>query len=256
MKEKTNTFSIQRVGLLIKRQLVTNQSILAIAFGAGAGILLMIGIINCVADRALDLEVMLGTGLFFFALGSQIITSNVFSELNNPEKGFAYLILPASSLEKTVAAWISTTILYALAGSLIIFLAVFLGKAFAAMWNYPVLNTSFHLDTPVDVIIILYLISNALFLVGASHFKKYNFLKTHFTLALVLFSLILIGAFMAWVILPTSPSGSVEIRSEYLNYDFRLFVEKEMEYILKGILYLLAPFFLVVTYFKIKEREV
>ena len=113
-------FSPQRLWLLIRGDLVVGYGSLLVVFGALAGVIL-------VAALATHGGTLLGGGFYraFFGLvlfvWGLVASSRAFRPLHDRTRNEAYLLVPASGLEKTLARLLAVTV------GLVAFLLVFTG---------------------------------------------------------------------------------------------------------------------------------
>jgi len=185
--------------------------------------------------------------LVVFMVGGYIFTSKVFDEMHAPQKSYMFLTLPVSAPEKLLAAWLITSPVYVVVFGLLMLLLSFFSSA--AGGNLDVLPHLF--DNQFFNCIKVYLVTQAVFLLGATAFRGNNFLKTLLALILAAFAIAAyaggLGYLLFW-------DGTHQVRLGGEQRDIT-------EYIFtKGIpmlfWWLLAPFLLLVSYFKLKERQV
>ncbi len=254
--DTNNIFNIRRLYLLIRRQLLSNANAWLIAFGAVAGSLLVISLFVAYFQPA-SLAGL--TGLYFTVMfiGGYIFTSNIFAELHQAQRSYQYLTLPVSITERVFSAWILTAIVFPLIALLSMALIVFIANL--------VMNFTFDVEpfqsvfSPVSwASIKVYLVTQSVFLLGAAYFRKNNFLKT--VLALFVISMIIqtILALSAWAIFsPLSETGGFQIGPQHMSEQMENLFLNYIPTTARIIFwYLFAPFFLVVTWFSLKERQV
>jgi hypothetical protein len=128
--------------------------------------------------------------LVIFFPGGIFLTTRAFRELHDPVKGYSWLLLPASSLEKTLSRILLTTLVYYF-GSLVIYL---LFSLLSEGINMLVLQRCHFMFNPFDLVIIksmgVYMAVQAPFLTGAVYFKKHTLSKT---ILFLTFSVLIIG---------------------------------------------------------------
>ncbi len=239
-------FNLTRLGQFIKRQLYMNISSMWIAIAAIVGVLLVISALVAVfnPDAVYNLVPLYLVVLF---LGGFIFTSRIFNEMHSPQKSFAFLTLPVSAVEKVVGALLIVAPVYLITAMAGIFMLSFLSAMVAGQSaNLPELTDSTFIRT-----IGSFLVVQTFFFVGATAFKGNNFLKT--LLALFLIALVF-GAYSAG--LGYLLFGGNEYRAQPGTE-----LKGTMEFIFKEVVpflfwFVLGPFLLVVSYFKLKERQV
>lgn len=234
---KNNHFNFPRVLQLISNDIWQQKIVVLI-------VALLIALI-CTVQLAYKPSNIDASFYFFllYVIGF-IATGSVFNELHDRQKAYKYLLLPASSLEKFLAKWLLTAIIYPLA---LLFLLYSL-----SLLNF-ILNTLLGLPGPSYTYMTIfngdlwlgickYIILQAVVLLGAVSFKKYALLKT----ALVVISFfMLIGALfwvLTWFFMPHFALDESLVRASLQGWHFIFWV-------------LLAPFCWYVTYLKLAEYE-
>lgn len=248
--EALQNFNIDRLWLLIKRQAVINSKSYTVPLAASLSILFLFVFFN--AGR-MDTHLFMSITFPFFLLGGYIYTSAVFKELNNPLKSYFYMMLPASAAEKTLAAWLLSSVGFLVAGIVSLYLLSFISAALGSM----LLSTPFF---TVDLFCAealkayaVYCATQTVFLAGALAFKSMNFFKT---IIFSFFSFVSIGIFSTITVFIVFGklvfSGYVDNLSMTCNIDGSCNATGMP--ILAGIVFML--FFVVVSFFKLKERQV
>ncbi|WP_347159508.1 hypothetical protein [Pontibacter chitinilyticus] len=244
--------NFKRLGLFMRRQLYLNFASLWTALAAILGLLFIISAIVLYSRPAtvMGLPGLLGLRNFYlvvFMLAGYVFTSKVFDEMHAPQKSFMFLTLPVSAAEKLLSAWLITSPVYVLLFCLVFLLlslfdSLFIGQLDALPYLFDV-----HFFNCIKV----YMVTQAVFLLGATAFRGNNFLKT--LLALIVLAM-LIGAYGASLGYLLFGDGTHQVR---LGGELR----ETTEYIFTKIIpalfwWVLAPFLVVVSYFKLKERQV
>lgn len=256
METKNNTFSFNRLFLLAKRQIVGNLNGLLIAFAAIAGSLLIISLLTGYSNPSS----LLSLGPMFFVvlfIGGYVFTSNIFAELHSPQKSIPFLTLPVSKLERLTNAWVLTAIIFPILALLVFALVILLSYlllripipagAFSILWSAKALK-----------IVLIYCITQSVFLFGAVYFRKHNFLKTLLSLFVIQNVIGLVAAIVGYLLFGTFNFKSDDmIISQNINTGMESFFTVTLVQIAKIVFYYLTvPFFLILTWFSIKEREV
>ncbi len=254
--KQNNIFSIRRLYLLIRRYVLSNTSGLFIAFGGLAGTLMVISLLVAYFNPA-NLPGLIPFYLSIMFIGGYIFTSNIFSELDYPRRAHHYLTLPVSVTERLGSAWIVTGILYPLLAFLSIGLIVFVANL--------IMNFAFDLQPFQGVFsqtglnaIRTYLVTQSVFLLGAAYFRKNNFLKTLLAMFVVGMVLAVITGLFGWMLLsPYVPGGEFSIGPGNLSAGMESLFMNTIPATARILFnYLAVPFFLAVTWFTLKEREV
>jgi hypothetical protein len=191
--------SLRRLVLLLRTELLRNQRTWLIAAGTAALVALLLSSLG-----ALDGDVG-GAGFYpavfiaaLFALGT-LVTSQAFAELHGRATNTAFLMLPASALEKTLVRLLLTTV-----G--IIFCLLVLTTVLS--WAIEGINTvAFgvrrELFVPWDrlawTMLPHYLVVHGLFFLGAAWFRKLHYIKTVGAVLLIWFGLSTLVVSIAWV---------------------------------------------------------
>ena len=241
-------FDLTRLGYFIKRQLYVNMGALWIAVAAVAGTLLIITALFAYFNPG-DFDILYNLRnlyLVVFFLGGFIFTSSVFNEMNSPQKSFTFLTLPVSTTERLVGGWFISSpvfiVVYAAFMLLLMFISCLLAELPEAFPNL--------LDEHVLTCVQVFLVTQTIFFIGACTFKGHNFLKTLLSLFLIV---VIVGAYssgLGYLLYGEGGPGIVEPK-----------FKDTIEYIGTNIIpfifwYLFAPFLLVVSFFKLKERQV
>ena len=255
---KTNAFfNLQRMGWVLKRDLLTSLRPALIAFGGAFGLLL---ILNQLMVASNGPDVTENYHMIFYALtmyiGGFILTSRAFGELHRPLSRISFLNLPASVLEKFLSMLLLTSLGYGLLVWISYPIYMWVTTGLAEWWFGRSFRTFSMFDYHALLHLKLYLVIQSVFLLGAATFNRFALPKT------------LISLFIANMIL----SAVAFLFMRVVFFDFENFLEKGppppdkafIEFV-EGTLWnwvqnifwiLVAPFFWVVTYFKLKEREV
>lgn len=262
MMMNTNSFfDLNRLKYLLLRQLSFNYKILLIATGAIIGLLMFIGTMMLLfSDTTPNQQTILGMMMPYFFIGGYIFSSVIFSELNSPHRGYLYLTLPASTFEKLLSAWLVCSIGYVLFGSIIVYFVNFYYISIAAAFTSKTVVLVNILSPGVLKVFGVYMVTQTIFFLGAIYFRRVNFLKTF----LALFVLVMIIAFYSGILsnlLFNTSSYNKQWVVNYLGTHHRADFENLAEHVIVPTAKILfwgcmAPFFLTVSYFRLKEREV
>lgn len=210
------SFQLKRVYLLIRNAVILNRSSILVFTAALAGVLGLIsffdayGNLNPLFHRKAYLVVFFPVGL--------LLTSRTFNALHDPVKGYSWLLLPASNLEKTLSRILLTTLIY-IVGSLLTYL---LFSLVSEGLNMVVLGRRHPMFTPFDPVILYcaltYTSLQAPFLVGAIYFQKHALSKTILVLsgAFLILGICILTA--AWFILGNQVSG-LAVRNIFYSWE-------------------------------------
>ncbi len=170
------SLSPARVYFLIRNSIVLNSSSILFITAAMAGILFLLSLLDTYGNCSPMFH--RNAYLVIFFSGGILLATRAFRDLHDPVKGYSWLLLPASSLEKTLSQILLTTLVYGF-GSLVIYL---LFSLFSEGINMLVLRRCHFIFNPFDPVIlksmVIYMAVQAPFLTGAVYFKKHALSKT------------------------------------------------------------------------------
>lgn len=239
-------FNLTRLGYYLKRQLYMNISSMWIAIVAVVGVLLVISGLTAI-NSPNKIQNLVPLYLVVLFVGGYIFTSKIFSEMHSPQKAYAFLTLPVSTAEKIIGGLLIVAPVY-----LIIALAGILMLSFTSglIAGQPMLIPSLtnkEFTYPIGT----FLVTQTFFFLGAVAFRGNNFLKT--LLALFIVTLI-ISAYSGGL-------GYLLFGKGHLQLGPESELKGTAEFIFKDVVpflfwFVLPLYLLVVSYFKLKERQV
>ena len=253
--ENINGFNILRIFQIINRQLVMGMKPWIIGIAAGAGFLLGIYLLQILTLHGIfNLDAFTNLGFVILFVGGFIFTSNIFNELQSPVKSHFYLTLPARAEEKLIAAWLMSSLLYVIASLIVLFLvSLILSGVLVIFYGGKML-----LFNPLTEYVLttagVYMVLQTIFLLGSVYFRKFNFLKTLLTIFIVYMIIFVWVIMMAFLIIRPQDmmfgiDGSMFQGNIVLAENFSTMMSVLFWYVL-------GPLFLVVSYFRLKERQV
>lgn len=255
--EAKNILNISRLYLFIRRQVLSNSGSWLVAFGGIAGVLLVISLLVAYFQPQ-NLAGLTGLYLSALFLGGYVFTAGIFNELHNPQKSYQFLTLPVSTTERLLGGWILTGILFPVLGILTMALIVLLANL---VMNFTLDVTPFQsvFSSQSFTALKVYFVTQSIFLLGAAYFRKNNFLKTILALFIISMVVQIILVATAWALFSSHGDGGNGLNigweqlSPELDVVFTIYIPK----IAKAIFwYLTVPFFLITTWFSLKERQV
>ncbi len=263
--QDTLQFNFSRFLLLLKNDLRLNhRGIFYVALGTLA-VLLFIGFVAAYdGSEAPDEDFFYSLYAFTLLIGGSLYTSVAFRELNKPPTAHLYLTTPASTLEKFTAKWLLTTFGFLIAHLLVfsLFVAIVNGiEVMTAETETTLSNFNVFADSPVTLLMKIYIAGQSIYLLGAIAFKKYEFFKTMiawtvFQLALlfvtvILFRLVFHDFFDGMTFGPEQVHGvrTGEDFGNFMQTNFSLIAHALFLFILPGIVWAAA-------FFKLKEKEI
>ncbi|WP_299756148.1 hypothetical protein [uncultured Pontibacter sp.] len=247
----TTEFDLTRLGHFIKRQLYMNLNSLWISIVAVTGFLLAASVLLPYFKGASSVPILVNLfGIVFFVCGF-ILSSKVYTEMQSPQKSYMFLTLPVSTVEKLIGAWLISSPIYVVAigicfSILMAISALIIGEPVFSFFQSKYLFLNIR-----DIS--AYMVLQTIFLLGACTFKGNNFMKT------------LLAAFILFTVLGMYTGGvgyllfgeSRHFGPDNTSVEFR----DSMRFLFKEVIpflfwFVLPLYLLVVSYFKLKERQV
>jgi hypothetical protein len=180
-----------------------------------------------------------------FTVGT-ITTSRAFADLHGRATSAAFLLLPATALEKTLARLLMGTVV--LIGYLLLFTTAL--SLLVEVLKLAVFGGENVLFSPFDAVVwaVLphYLVVQALFFVGAAWFRRLNYIKTLLALVVIVAGLTAFGVSVTW-----SLTEGVHFEGDYF-FDFDWIVGALYYTYLVG----LPVFCWFVAWLRVKETQV
>jgi hypothetical protein len=253
--ETNNFFSIRRLYLLSQRQVFSNGTSLMIAFGGIAGFLLVLSLLVAYFNPS-ALPGLTSTYFVVMFIGGFIYTSNIFNEMHQIQRSYSFLTLPVSNTERLLSAWILSGILFPLVSLLAMSVIVLIANL--------LMNLAFDLSPFQSIFsasnmtaVKVYMVSQSVFLLGAIYFRRNNFIKTILALFIVFMVISMYTGLLGWVLFKPFSGNNIIIEGDNIPYSLEHFLTKQVPSIASFVLwYLTIPFFLLTSWFSLKEREV
>jgi len=207
--------------------------------------------------------------LALFGVGT-FYASQYFRDLGSRSKGINYLLVPASAFEKLLCSILYTAVLffivYTVSFYLVDFLMVAIANSLPQTEKTSVVNVfkivliRFNRDSTINFLLFFFSVQSV-FLLGSVYFEKYSFIKTFICGFVACFILFCVMYFFNQQLLPNGdyPRGFLTV--------YRVYVEGGNDHLVQVprwigeafrflIMYAVAPFFWIVTYFRLKEKQV
>ena len=201
-------FSIQRTWWLLRADLAGGYRSLFMVSATLAGAILLISLLSFDGDTDVRAFFVSAFGAILFVWGA-IASSHAFRELHDKSRNEAYLMTPASAIEKTLARLLTTTV------GLTAYLLIFTTAVSVVVAGVHLLlpNRSLGLFNPMDPDLLpriaAYLILQSFFFLGAAWFRKRHFIKTALALSLAAIGLIVLLLLMLGIVF--DPVGLVDL---------------------------------------------
>lgn len=269
-------FSFNRFQLLVLKHWADNKKRYGLSVLAFIGLLTAWFVLFMLADRQNMMHRELQQVTFFlslFAVGT-FYASQYFHDLGSRAKGINFLLVPASTFEKLLCSLLYTVILFSvvfiasfyLVDTLMVAIANNLSAENAAAEKITVINVfdvtllSFNRDSVVNFLLFFFSVQSA-FLLGSVYFEKYSFIKTIIAGFVACFILFCLMYFFNELVLPKGGYHNGFLTSYRVHIDGindRLIQVPRWigETFLFLAMYFIAPFVWIVTYFRLKEKQV
>jgi len=265
-----NVFSLTRTLKLIRKDLLSEYKNLFIWLGSATGVMIVISAISILIMKmnGLDYRVTDFHRVFYILLlfpGGYILTSTMFKDAHDKSRNIYWLTIPGSTFEKLVSRLFISSILFAVLLTLVYPLLAVVSEGF----NLLVFGIRHNFFNPFEKDILnlipYYFVTQSIFFAGAASFKKHPFAKTLLALALFQIALSIIGALLGRFIVGDllGSLNNIQINeTDLLRFsgnsisqitDFGRFAMSVAKVLFWGVM---APFFYVVAYFKLTEKEV
>ena len=255
--KKSNYFNFNRLFMLMYRQLRLKFNSILITTGAFAGIIIVVNLLSMFSCHCNEICQQLYSSLslpMFFVLG-MVFTSKIFDELHSPSKSCFYLTLPVSNTERLAASWLLSSVIYLIWW----ILAIFIINILISVLGFFLLNISFSWINMFSrhsmTVFGSYMVTQSVFLFGAIYFRKNNLIKTVFALFLIGLAISMLTSFSGLLIFGHGMNFSITNESNISDSMLPYFINlgEVMKYLYWiGVL----PFFLLLSYISLKERQV
>jgi len=245
-----------RIKHLISRYFAENTGTMVKVVSAICLILFVIACLTHIGARNMNYTAMVILVYVAWFCGGFWFSSSIFREMHNPGSGYRFLTLPATNEEKLVYAWLLTSPLVIVIAIIAMYVVAFLTASFCTVFlniRYSGLNI---FEYGFGHMVLLYLVLQPVFLLGATLFRKIQFFNTILWIGIIgIATQILTWIFTFFIFFPVR---------EY-SFDSNFFrIIWNTDYF-TGIFwpgikilfwYVMAPFFILLTYFRLKETEI
>ncbi|WP_142684017.1 hypothetical protein [Chitinophaga polysaccharea] len=270
--QPNNVFNVRRMQLYLQKHFTDHYRFYGMGmltiFGLMTGIaVLMITVARDPFRQLSDLASFYYIGLFF---GGMLFTSRAFNELGSKEKGVDFLMLPASQFEKFITLLLISSIGYFIAYHISCYLSFkIIENAQQAAIGVKIEKDYLFLDNPKEKVYIYYgyFILQAAFLLGATYFHKYSFIKTVLSVFVFGFALWLINCVIITLIfgfgnefwkrsVPFLLVGKLEGGPFSWHTTIYLIPKWLQDTYLFMIKFVIAPVLWTIAYFRLKDQEI
>ena len=193
-----NIFHPARFYLLVRNGVVLNKSAILNVSAAVGGLMLFLSALDAFWGYRQWFHQWFYLGVLY--LGGLIVTNRIFREFHDTVKGPAWLLIPASLLEKALSRIALSTVVYVVTTMLVYFGFSLVSEGF----NWLLFRRYHPLFNPFDPLIlhgvVLYFVLQAPLLVGAVYFRKHSLSKTILALLGYTFVFIVVVVCAIWLI--------------------------------------------------------
>ena len=260
---KTNIFSFNRIGLMFQRYFTERFHTELIYWG-----IMIIAFMFIRNNIPAMCTLIFIAGIFYAA--------RFFKEIHSPSNGVAYFMIPATQLEKLIVGIIMTTFYYFammiityvignLLGTALYnfiinfdflkqFLPFFIDRGYSPLrWKMFEVISGFPVTfgansiTYVALWFLLFILIQSIYLLGGLYFKRNQPFVTTFSIV----AFLILQSTYTSLLIKLCVIGN--ITDDIINITS---IDKISEYVLYGSYYLLIPFFWIVSYFRLTEKQI
>lgn len=276
-----NAFSFERWRLLVGRHWAENKKRYLLSFFAFIGLLIFwfAFVLLMTHNFYVEESIQLVTYFVCLFIAGAFYASQFFSDLGSQPKGINYLLTPASTLEKIACTLFYVVLLFFVFLTLAFYIVdvsmVALANTLQATLHHDESLTgqskvvNVFMDTKHNAdsyninyyFLLLFFAVQSFFLLGSAYFSKYSFVKTAITIFLLLLGAFFIEAYVMDSFLPKgSHSGNfttyLTFKGDWTPYKIVTLPAWINRLLTTLLFYAFPPLFWIVTYFRVKEKEV
>lgn len=267
----TANFSFKRTFQLINKQWGENRRMYLMSVLALLGLLgIVFGFWAANGGPRYNEEAAYIIGLFGLFITGAIFASTAFNMLGSKDKGIYWISFPASHLEKFLATWFFNFLIFS-----VVYLVCFLllktgvesyiqaltdkdpGKYAYKRVNW---NDKDGINAALPYFISAFFAVQAAFLLGSVAFKRFSFIITIVIIAAFLFLFIYYVSKIANNALANYNWNLFSLRDPYIRgeetykeYTLSPVIKESIQFFLK---FLIAPFLWLITWVKLKEKQI
>ena len=251
---KTLDFNLKRAYQLTLRHILYSKGTLLIGTLAFAGFLLAVAMLTIMSPSLFHNYQLLvqKMSLPIIILVGCIISSTSFKEIHTFNKGNFYLTIPVSNLERLASVWFFSSVIY-LVWTIAVLLIVntIIGLMGNLMANISFETVNLFSDEAFQFYK-LYFVIQTVFLFGSAYFKKNQFLKVFLSFFGLFLFLALVTNLVAKIFFGDfSPYYFTQVAPELEQY------AETFKVVLKTAFWIFtAPFFLLLTFISLKEKQI
>jgi hypothetical protein len=253
-------FNPRRFFLLIRNTLFLNRSSLLIASAVVLAIIILQSIFDSIATCSEDFY--FNYYFLILLISGLVVTSKISKGLHHEAKGPAWILLPASTLEKLISLIVLSTVVPAIGTLLFLSLASVVSEAINRIFIGSCHTLFNAVDTSHIHSTMTYLTIQTPFLLGAIYFKKHAFGKTFLSLfvySIFLVSITLLTGRIVFGHFPWDASYMQSVLEEITTIDpvvKVMRIGKMSQFYAKIFFgYIMVPLCWVIAYLRLKETE-
>lgn len=269
--QANNIFNLRRMQFFVQKHAMDHLRFYLMGSLAVFVLSTVIGVFAVLSHNGIEhLSDFMPTYYIGLFLGGLLFTSRSFNELANKEKGVDYLMIPASQFEKYFTLFLVTTVGYFLFYHLSCYLSFkIIENVQASVTGQQIERNYQFLSNPDEKQYVYYgyFVLQSIFLLGATCFHKYSFLKTFFCIFIFLFGLYVINCIIITLLFG--------FQGEFWKRSVPFFMVNKLEggpiswhttaYVIPRwlldvylfiIRFLLAPVLWTIAYFRLKDQEI
>ncbi|HWV64984.1 hypothetical protein [Chitinophaga sp.] len=270
--QPNNVFNAHRMQLYLQKHFTDHYRFYGMGMLTIFGLMTGIGVLMVTVGRdpfheLSNMVPFYYIGLFF---GGTLFTSRAFNELGSKEKGVDFLMLPASQFEKFITLFLISSLGFFIAYHISCYLSfMIVEKVQKAATGLPIAKDYLFLDHPKEKVYIYYgyFILQAAFLLGATYFHKYSFIKTVLSIFVFAFALWLINCVIVTLIfgfgnefwkrsVPFLLVSKLEGGPVAWHTTLYLIPKWLQDTYLFTIKFVIAPVLWTIAYFRLKDQEI
>ncbi len=204
----TNSISEDRIRHLLMHHIQNDKQVWLITAAVVAGLSIIVPLFGMILLR-INVPELAESGLTNnfrpdwtsgYLLIGVIFTSRLFRHLHRPETAWQPLMLPASTLEKWLAAWLISVPMYTIGFVVLSLIVSLILSGLSGLITSTFLPVGIYISSGFWLTFAVYVFGASVYLWGGIRFKSLQFLKTTVWLAVVYFALFLLGLFLTYLL--------------------------------------------------------
>jgi hypothetical protein len=268
-------FSFKRFSLLVSKHWADNKKRYLLSVIAFIGLLVAWFTFTLLVDSEFPMGKGMQMGTYFFSLFSvgSFYANQYFRDLGSKARGINFLLVPASAFEKVLCSLLYTVVLFFVVFTSAFYLVDVLMVAIAdSVFTVDISNKEkglvnifeaaslpFDNESGINILLVFFAIQSA-FLLGSVYYAKYSFIKTIIS-GFVVFFIVFCFVYFLYDMMPQGNYTNGFLTSYRIdNPDKDDYLVRIPRWLGQAVYYLLmygiAPFLWIVTYVRLKEKQV